>query len=100
MSNRKKKIMPMWLCRAGRYGEFENKFLEDGKVYCTWDNLSESIMQFHTKQDLQQYFVDNNPDVKVKTAMNWASQVWPFAHEMKKGEIVVLPSKIKPVIHF
>ena len=50
-------------------------------------------MQFHTKQDLQQYFVDNNPDVKVKTAMNWASQVWPFAHEMKKGEIVVLPSK-------
>ena len=51
--------MPMWLCRAGRYGEFENKFLEDSKVYCTWDNLSESIMQFHTKQDLQQYFVDN-----------------------------------------
>ena len=92
--------MPMWLCRAGRYGEFENKFLEDNRVYCTWDNLSESIMQFHTKQDLQQYFVDNNPDVKVKTAMNWASQVWPFAHEMKKGEIVVLPSKIKPVIHF
>ena len=91
--------MPMWLCRTGRYGEFENKFLEDNRVYCTWDNLTESIMQFHTKQDLQQYFVDNNPDVKVKTAMNWASQVWPFAHEMKKGEIVVLPSKIKPVIH-
>lgn len=44
--------------------------------------------------------MDNDPDVKVKTAMNWASQVWPFAHEMKKGEIVVLPSKIKPVIHF
>lgn len=92
--------MPMWLCRAGRYGEFENKFLEDSKIYCTWDNLPESIMQFHTKQGLQQYFMDNNPDIKVKTAMNWASQVWPFAHEMKKGEIVVLPSKIKSVIHF
>lgn len=52
--------MPMWLCRAGRYGEFENKFLEDSKVYCTWDNFAESIMQFRTKQDLQQYFVDNN----------------------------------------
>ena len=66
--------MPMWLCRAGRYGEFENKFLEDNRVYCTWDNLSESIMQFPTKQDLQQYFVDNNPDVKVKTAMNWQAR--------------------------
>lgn len=92
--------MPMWLCRAGRYGEHENKFLEENRVYCTWDNLPESIMQFRTKQELQQYFVENDPDVKVKTAMNWASQVWPFAHEMKKGESVVLPSKIKPVIHF
>ena len=90
----------MWLCRAGRYGEHENKFLEDNKIYCTWNNLSVSLMQFDTKLDLQQYFVDSNPDVKVKTAINWASQVWPFAHEMKKGEIVVLPSKINPVIHF
>lgn len=45
-------------------------------------------MQFHTKHNLQQYFVDNNPDVKVKTAMNWASQVWPFAHEMKKERLL------------
>lgn len=92
--------MPMWLCRAGRYGESENKFLEDGKIYCTWDSLSESILKFHNKQDLQQYFVDNNSDIKTRTAINWAGQVWPFGHEMKKGEIVVLPSKINPVIHF
>lgn len=44
--------------------------------------------------------MESNADVKVKTAMNWASQVWPFAHQMKPGEIVILPSKIKPVIHF
>ena len=92
--------MSMWLCRAGRYGEHETKFLEDNRIYCTWDNLSTSIMQFSTKQELQQYFIDNDPNVKVKAAMNWASQVWPFAHQMKQGEIVVLPSKIKPVIHF
>ena len=92
--------MSMWLCRAGSSGEFENKFLEENRIYCTWDNLSESILQFKTKQDLQQYFLENEPDVKVRTAMNWASQVWPFGHEMKRGEIVVLPSKIKQVIHF
>lgn len=92
--------MTMWLCRAGRHGEYENKFLEDNRVYCNWDNLPESIMRFSTKRELQQYFTDNDEDIKVKTAMNWASQVWPFAHEMKQGEIVVLPSKIKSVIHF
>ncbi|OGO90304.1 MAG: restriction endonuclease [Clostridiales bacterium GWF2_38_85] len=92
--------MSMWLCRAGRYGEYENKFLEENRIYCTWNNLPEAITKFPTKHDLQQYFVDNDPDTKVKTAMNWASQVWPFGNEMKKGEIVVLPSKINPVIHF
>lgn len=92
--------MPMWLCRAGRYGEYENKFLEEERIYCTWDNVPVTLKQFTTKQELQQYFVDSNADVKVKTAMNWASQVWPFAHQMKRGEIVILPSKIKPVIHF
>ena len=92
--------MAMWLCRAGRYGEYENRFLEDGRIYCTWDNLELSISSFSKKQDLQQYFIDHFQDVKTKTAMNWASQVYPFGHEMKKGEIVVLPSKIKAVIHF
>lgn len=92
--------MPVWLCRAGKYGEYENKFLEEGRVYCTWDNLPESILGFPTQQALQQYFVDHDPDIKVKTAINWASQVWPFAHEMEKGELVVLPSKIKPAVHF
>ncbi len=92
--------MSIWLCRAGRYGEYENKFIEENRIYCTWENLPVSIMQFKTKQDLQHYFEQNDADVKVKTAINWASQVWPFAHEMQKDEIVVLPSKIKPVIHF
>ena len=92
--------MSMWLCRAGRYGEYENKFLEEDRIYCTWSNLPKAITDFPAKHDLQQYFVDNDPDTKVKTAINWASQVWPFGNEMKKGEIVILPSKINPVIHF
>ena len=33
--------MSMWLCRAGSSGEFENKFLEENRIYCTWDNLSD-----------------------------------------------------------
>lgn len=92
--------MAMWLCRAGKYGEYENRFLEDGRIYCTWDNLDVSISSFAKKHDLQKYFEESDSDVKAKTAMNWASQVWPFGHDMKVGEIVIVPSKIKPVIHF
>ncbi len=37
--------MALWLCRAGRIGEYETKFVEDNRIYFTWDdsawNMSE-----------------------------------------------------------
>jgi restriction system protein len=30
--------------------------------------------------------------------MNWVGQIWPFVHEMKKGDLVVLPLKSQPAI--
>lgn len=92
--------MTMWLCRAGKFGEHENKFLEDGMIYCTWHGFNVSIADFKSKHDLQQYFISEDPSVKNRTALNWASQVWPFGHDMQTGEIVAVPSKIQPVIHF
>jgi len=91
--------MAIWLCRAGRIGEFETKFLEDNRIYCTWNNLNVNLQNIKDKSALQDYFVQQDEDVKVKTAMNWASQVWPFAHEMKIGEWVMLPSKTKPSVY-
>jgi restriction system protein len=38
------------------------------------------------------------PDAKPKAVLNWASQVWPFAHDMKKGDLVILPLKSQPAI--
>jgi hypothetical protein len=38
------------------------------------------------------------PDVKPKTLLNWASQVWPFAHEIKKADLVIVPLKTQPAI--
>ena len=91
--------MVMWLCRAGRIGEYESRFLEDKRIYCTWDNLRKPLTGFENKQDLLQYFDEIYPGNKIKTIMNWASQVWPFSNEMKVGETVILPSKIASTIH-
>jgi restriction system protein len=38
------------------------------------------------------------PNTKPKAILNWVSQVWPFAHEIKKGDLVVLPLKTQPAI--
>jgi hypothetical protein len=29
--------MALWLVRAGKHGEYEEKFFSEGRVYLTWD---------------------------------------------------------------
>lgn len=58
--------MSVWLCRAGRYGEYEARFLEDGKIYYTFEEISVSLSSFGSKQDLQEYFLQVTPAVKKK----------------------------------
>lgn len=31
--------MPIWLVRAGSHGEHEQKFVQEGRIYLTWEGL-------------------------------------------------------------
>jgi hypothetical protein len=35
--------MSIWLNRAGRHGEFERRFLDEGRVYLTWTGLDRGL---------------------------------------------------------
>jgi len=37
-------------------------------------------------------------NTKPKAILNWVSQIWPFAHDMKMGDLVILPLKSQPAI--
>ncbi len=92
--------MSVWLIRAGRDGEYESKFLNEGNVYVTWDGFDRNLNSFEVQQDLREALAEVYPDVKAGAIKNWASQIWPFAKRMKIGDWVVLPSKKKGSIHF
>lgn len=92
--------MSIWLFRAGKHGEFEDKFLTDKRVYLTWNDLDFDLSDIEKKQDLYKKLVDHYDLDKEKTAINWASQIWPIAHRMELGDWVVLPSKVNRTIHF
>lgn len=92
--------MSVWLVRAGRSGEFESKFLSDGRVYVTWDGFDADLSKMKTRTDLQSELANYYPDVKHGTLKNWVSQIWPFGHSMHVGDWVVLPSKKKASVHF
>lgn len=92
--------MSIWLFRAGKSGEYENKFLNDNRVYLTWDELDVNLNKLNSKEELYNILVDKYDLEKEKTAINWASQIWSIAHSMKIGDWVVLPSKVNRTIHF
>jgi restriction system protein len=85
--------MAIWLIRAGSHGEYEQRFLQEGRVYVTWDELNVDLEKLADRAQLESAMVSRYPDTKPKAIRNWVSQVWPFAHEIKKGDLVVLPLK-------
>lgn len=90
--------MAVWLIRAGSHGEYEQKFIQEGRAYVTWDGLDVNLLNLSSRQELAAIMIERYPDAKPKAITNWVSQVWPFAHEMKKGDYVILPLKTQPAI--
>lgn len=92
--------MSIWLVRAGGVGEYESKFLSEGRIYVTWDRFNTNLANLDSPEQLREDLKSKYPDAKLGTVKNWASQIWPFAKKMQIGDWVVLPSKKKASIHF
>jgi restriction system protein len=91
--------MSVWLVRAGSHGEYEQKFLKDARFYLTWDKLNIDLKKLSDRDALFTKMTEFYPDAKPKRLQNWVSQVWPFAHDIEKGNLVVLPMKSQPSIY-
>lgn len=44
--------MAVWLIRAGSHGEYEQKFIQDKRVYVTWDGFGVNLAQLKERADL------------------------------------------------
>jgi restriction system protein len=91
--------MALWLIRAGSHGEFETKFLEESRVYVTWNDLAQDLSKLKNKAALIDILGITEPGAKPKKLSNHASQICLFAHVMQKGDWVVLPLKTQQSIY-
>ena len=91
--------MTIWLMRAGSHGEYEQKFIQESRVYVTRDALDVNLADLKQRAELTDVMIQRHPDMKPKAIQNWVSQIWPFAHEIKRGDLVVLPLKTRPAVH-
>lgn len=92
--------MALWLVRGGKQGEHDIKFLQDNRVYLTWDDLKVDLGKVESKEKLVETLSELYEGQKPKALANWAFQIWFFANNMEKGDWVVLPSKASRTLHF
>lgn len=90
--------MAVWLVRAGSHGEYEVKFLQESRVYVTWSDLDIDLASLADRTELSDAMAERYAEAKVKTITNWVSQIWPFAHDMKIGDLIVMPLKTQRAI--
>ena len=45
-------LMAIWLVRGGRHGEYEQKFIQEDRIYVTWDGLDVNLARLEAREDL------------------------------------------------
>ena len=92
--------MALWMNRAGRRGEWEQSFLQDGRIYLQWLELDLDLSTVVEKGNLRELLERIYPTAPTGKISSHLGQVWIFVNTMKPGDWVGLPSKFKRVIHF
>jgi len=92
--------MSLWLMRAGSSGEYEQRFLAEGRIYFNWSELLTDLGTLPDLETFYQVFGDAYPQAKKGKIQNNARQGMQFAKLMQPGDWVALPSKFNPTIHF
>lgn len=90
--------MAVWLVRAGKHGEYEQKFITESRIYVTWDSLDLNLAKLVDRSELNEAMGERYPDTKPKAVLNWVAQIWPFAHQFQPGDLVILPLKTQRAI--
>ena len=86
--------MALWLVRAGRNGEYEERFLTKESIYLTWQELQETDLSAATdRARIREIVQQAYPHKGASTVANWAGQISAFVLLMKPGDWIVLPRR-------
>lgn len=91
--------MAIWLMRAGQHGEHENRFLDEGRAYLTWEGSNRDLSKVATLDDMYLVVAELYPGSSAGKIGNHGRQIYAFTHRIQKDDWVVMPSKTKPVIN-
>lgn len=83
-----------WVVRAGRHGEHELANRDEGKATIGWriGDLTSVASREDVRAVMEAAFPDDTPG----RLANHTGQVWAFRSQIEPGDIVLMPSKLRP----
>ena len=91
--------MSIWVVRGGKFGEYENRFINENKVYLTRDGFKTDLNKIPEQKELREKLDEFYPTLPSSKLASWSDQIWGFAHDIQQKDWIVIPSKLSPVIH-
>ncbi|RMH13335.1 MAG: restriction endonuclease, partial [Gammaproteobacteria bacterium] len=89
--------MAIWLNRSGKHSEHEKKFLDEGRIYLTWEVLDQDLSQLSDRKALMSLLENIYPNSKKHRRIQYSGQIWAFVKRMAIGDWVCIPSKRKTI---
>jgi restriction system protein len=91
--------MSIWVIRGGKFGEYENRFIQESKVYLTRDGFKTDLNKIPEQTELRTVLDDFYPTQPSTKLSSWSDQIWGFANEIQQKDWIIVPSKLSPVLH-
>jgi len=89
----------VWGIHAGKTGDAQSIFLKENCVALGWPEMGNLKDLGADREAFKEKLIKFFPDRKPGYYPNAAGQLYRFAHEMQKGDIVIYPSKVDKQIH-
>ncbi len=93
------KEQPIWGIHEGRRGEAEGLALDAGRVAIGWRTVGDLSALGSDRESFKNAVAKAYPDYKAGAVPVQAGQLFRFVHEMRLGDLVVLPAKRDRRIH-
>lgn len=76
--------MSLWLVRAGKEGQFEEKFLDESRIYLTWSKLDRDLSKIKDKSALQETLEYRGSATK-NAVCEYQSQLIVYSERVKRS---------------
>ena len=89
----------IWGIHAGKTGDADNLFLKGNCIALGWSKVGDLSSLKADRESFKAKVSEAFPEKKPGAIPVSAGQLFRFVHEMKKGDLIVYPSKIDKQVH-